>query len=566
MRLIFAKTIHTLAAGTGDALALEGERVVAVGARNELAARFPGATRVDLGTRVVVPGFVDAHHHLSMRCALETGIDCRPAAAADIDSLLARLAKAAAKLERGAWVVGWGYDELELAERRHPTRWELDAACPEHPVLLFHYSCHELVASSRALALAKIDDTSPEPPGGSHERDRRGRLTGRLVEAALCPVERLGVPDRLARSADAVLARLDAAQEELFRVGVTHVADPTVPSEMDALYRRALAEGRLRVGVTAMPVSELGYLRPGWDVVERGPRTGEGGDRYRVGPLKLIFDGANRCAICASSADIVRLSLSGLRGALRARRWDVLRTMADTGPRRMAGQWRTGFSFLEGREARELVARVTDAGFSLAMHAIGNAATDEVLAAVMAARSRQRDVPAPRIEHASFLRPDQPRRIADAGISVVVQPAFLRLPAMDLVRMPKTFATMPLRALLDAGACVAGSSDAPVIDFDPLAAMQSAITRKTASGDVLDPGQAIEPAEALAMYTREAARVCGELESRGTLEPGKRADFVVLSADPLRALGEARVEATWVGGRVAWEGADGSDAAAAYSQ
>ncbi len=224
------------------------------------------------------------------------------------------------------------------------------------------------------------------------------------------------------------------------------------------------------------------------------------------------------------------------------------------------------FSFLEGREARELVARATDAGFSLAMHAIGNAATDEVLAAVMAARGRQRDVPAPRIEHASFLRPDQPRRIADAGISVVVQPAFLRLPAMDLVRMPKTFATMPLRALLDAGACVAGSSDAPVIDFDPLAAMQSAITRKTASGDVLDPGQAIEPAEALAMYTREAARVCGELESRGTLEPGKRADFVVLSADPLRALGEARVEATWVGGRVAWEGADGSDAAAAYSQ
>lgn len=551
MLLVIAKTIHTLARAT-NALVIEAGRVRAVGTRRELEERFPEASRVELGERCVVPGFIDAHHHLSMRAALETGVDCRPRAAASIDALLALLARRAEQLPRGAWVVGFGFDELALAERRHPTRHDLDAACPEHPVLLFHYSCHEIVASSRALELAGIGEHTPEPPGGSHERDRRGRLTGRLIEAALCPVERLGVPDRLARSAEDVLERLDAAQAELLRVGITHLADPTVPSEMDALYRRALAEGRLRVGVTAMPISEFGYLRPGWDAVERGPRTGSGGELYRTGPLKLVFDGANRCAMCASSADMVRLSLAGLGGALRARRFDLIRTLADTGPRRVAGKWRTGISFLEGAEARELVARASDAGFSLAMHAIGNAATDEVLAAVMAARNRLRDVPPPRIEHATFLRPDQPRRIADAGIAVVAQPAFLRLPAFDLLRMPKTFATSPLRALLDAGVCVAGSSDAPVMDFEPLAAMQDAVSRRTLSGHAVGPEQAVTPAEALAMYTREAARVCGELEARGTLEPGKRADFVVLSHDPLTALEQARVEETWVGGERVW--------------
>jgi len=553
MQLVIAKTIHALGPCEGDALVIDGTRLLAVGPRAELGQRYPEATRVDLGHRALVPGFIDAHHHLSMRSALQTGVDCRPDVAPSIDALLQRLAGAAERLEPGAWVVGHGYDELELAERRHPTRDELDSACPQNPVLLFHYSCHEIVASSRALELAGIRESTPEPHGGVHERDRRGRLTGRLIESALCPVERLGVPDRLARSADEVLERMDTAQDELFRVGITHVADPTVSSEMHALYLRALSEGRLRVGVTAMPVSELGYLRPGWDVVERGPRTGEGDERYRVGPLKLVFDGANRCALCASSADIVRLALAGVRGAARTRRWDVIRTMADTGPRREGGAWRTGFSFLEGKEARELVARATGAGFSLAMHAIGNAATDEVIAAVMAARTRHGDVPAPRIEHASFLKPDQPRRIADAGIAVVAQPAFLRLPAMDLVRMPGSFLTLPLRSLLDAGVCVAGSSDAPVIDFDPIAAMRTAVTRRTASGDVIAPGEAITPAEALALYTRDAARVCGELERRGTLEPGKRADFAVLSADPLASLDDARVEQTWVGGERVFE-------------
>lgn len=553
MQLVFAKAVHSLASPAGDALALEGERIAAVGKRAELSALFPGASRRDLGDCTLVPGFIDAHHHLSMRCVLETGVDCRPSAAPDLVALGQRLGDAAKALAPGAWVVGWGYDELELRERRHPTRHDLDAACPNHPVVLFHYGCHEVIASSRALELAGIGETTPAPPGGSHERDRRGRLTGRLIEAALCPVERLGVPDRVARSPEDVLARLEAAQLELLRVGITHVADPTVPSDMHALYLRALAEGRLAVGVTAMPVSELGYLRPGWDAVERGPRTGDGDERYRSGPLKLVFDGANRCALCASSADIVRLTLLGFQGALRSRRWDIVRTMLDAGPRRGQGGWRTGISFLQGREARELVARATDAGFSLAMHAIGNAATDEVLSAVVASRSRIRDDPPPRVEHAIFLRPDQPRRLADAGIAVVAQPAMLRLPAFDLVRMPKTFATIPLRSLLDAGVCVAGSSDAPVADFDPLAGMRSAVSRRTASGDVLDASEAVEPREALAMYTREAARVCGELANRGTLEPGKRADFAVLSADPLTALESTRVVATWVGGAPRWE-------------
>lgn len=558
MRVLLARAVHTLdpSLPRADAVAIEGGRVVAVGMRDEVVRAAPGARTVDLGDRAICPGFVDAHHHLSLRCTLSTGVDCTPAAAPSIERLCARLREAASRAAPGAWILGWGYDELALADGRYPTRQDLDDACPEHPVLLLHYSCHEGLASSRALALAGIDRSTPSPPAGEIVRDRRGEPTGRLVETAYAPVERLCFPDRLARGATDVLARLVEAQDELFRVGITHVADPSVQSEMAALYARARAEGTLRVGLTAMPLSDRGMLLTPWDRLARGPRTGDGDDALRTGPLKMVFDGGSRCSVCMTSAELVRMSLVGVFATVRARRLDVLRTLLDTTPRREDGHWRTGIAFVEGAEARRLVAEATAEGFSVAIHAIGNAAVDEAIAAVVAARARQAKHPPPRIEHATFLRHDQPRRLGDAGICVVTQPAFLRVPVFELVEMPPSFGTMPLRSMLDAGVRVAGSSDAPVTSFDPLDAMRAATTRTTCKGRVIGPSERIEASEALAMYTREAAYACGTLGSRGTLSPGKRADLVVLSRDPLRAgaaLEDVRVEQTMLGGEIVWD-------------
>jgi len=553
MRILLARAVHTMEPGAAvaDAIAVEGGRIAAVGTRHALVRAHPTAPLEDLGERAVVPGFVDAHHHLALRCTLSTGADCTPAAAGSLDALLGRLRAAAQALPEGAWVLGWGYDEMQLRERRHPTRSDLDAACPAHPVLLLHYGCHEAVASSRALALAGIDRHTPDPASGQILHDRRGDPDGRLVETAYAPVERLALPDRLARSADEVIARLASAQDALLRVGITHIADPTVPSAVAAIYERARARGLLRVGVTGMPVSERGMLVTPWDRLDSAPRTGDGDEALATGPLKIVFDGATRCAMCATGTELVRLVLAGFAATARSRSLDVARTLAEGRPRRERGAWRTGISFVEGDDARRLVALAVDAGFGVAIHAIGNAANDEALAAIRASRARHREDPPPRIEHALFLRRDQPGRIAEAGITVVTQPAFIGLRAFDLMRLPSSFLTFPLRSLLDAGVHVAGSSDAPVATFDPLDAMRAAVWRQTASGHVLGPDERIEPSQALALYTREAARACGVLGARGTLAPGKRADLVVLSCDPLatpNALREAKVERTLLAG------------------
>lgn len=558
MQLLLARVVHTLdtARPYADAIMIDAGRIVAVGQRADLVRSAPDAEVLDLGDRAICPGFVDAHHHLSFRCTLSTGVDCTPAAAPSIDALCARLRAAASSAAPGEWILGWGFDELQLTDRRYPTCAELEDACPEHPVMLLHYSCHEAIASVRALALAGIDRSTPNPASGEIVRDRRGNPTGRLVETAYAPIERLCIPDRLARGTAEVLARLVDAQDELFRVGITHVADPTVQSEMAALYARARAEGVLRVGVTAMPLSDRGMLLTPWDRLGRGPRTGDGDDRLRTGPLKLLFDGGARCSLCATSAELVRLSLSGVLSSFRARRLDVLRTLLDTAPRREGGSWKTGTAFIAGAEAKRVVAEAVANGFSVAIHAMGNAAIDEAIAAIEGSRAAHRDRPPPRIEHATFSRLDQPRRMADAGICVVAQPAFVHLPALELIELPPSFRTLALRSLLDAGVRVAGSSDAPVATFDPLVAMRAATTRQKTSGKKLEPTERIEPSEALAMYTREAAYACGTLGSRGTIEPGKRADLVVLSRDPLAAgaaLEGVSVERTLLGGEVVYD-------------
>ncbi len=390
MQTLLARVVHTLdpTHARADAITLDGGRVVAVGARDDLVRAHPSAALVDLGERVICPGFIDAHHHLSLRCALSTGVDCTPAAAPSIDALSARLRESATRAPPGAWILAWGYDELGLAERRHPTRHDLDSACPDHPVFLFHYSCHEAIASSRALALAHIDRATPDPPAGEIVRDRRGEPTGRLVETAYAPVERLAFPDRLARGADDVLARLIDAQLGLFRVGITHVADPTVQSEMAALYARARAQGSLRVGVTAMPLSDRGMLLTPWDRLGRGPHTGDGDETLSTGSLKMFFDGGTRCSMCATSAEIVNLSLRGMLAAARTRRVDFLRTLLDAGPRRGHGGWRSGVAYVEGDDAAQIVSASVADGFSVAIHAIGNAAIDEALAALRSSRAR----------------------------------------------------------------------------------------------------------------------------------------------------------------------------------
>ncbi len=508
-----------------EAVAFDRTGIVAVGAREDvLAAAGKGAEITRLHGEAVVPGFIDAHHHMSIAVFYEGCVDL--GGARSIEDILARLREEARRTTPGEWILGFNYDDALLEEHRHPTREELDAASAEHPIVLCHYSFHEGVASSRALALASIDGSTPSPTGGEIVR-RHGVPTGHLVELAMTRVEAMARESRAVRDTEQYLARLARYQDRLFATGITRIVDAMVPPSFEALYRRAKAEGHLRVPVTMLPGSGDGILARPFDRIGEGSRTGEGDDTLRTGPLKLAFDGANRCAMCMSLGRALRTGLRTLASLSIA----GLRASRSAAPRfERDATVRTGILYYDVAGVRAIAKKAHAAGLGLAIHAIGNEAIDQ---AIYAHRVASPIGPWPsRIEHGSFLSQEQVRRIADAGIAIVTQPPFLLLPAVEEATIPSGLKYVRMRSLRDASVCVAASSDAPVTTFDVLAGIRAAVGRRRRNGRVLHEEEAVSVHDALAMYTRDAANASGCLDVAGTIERGKRADLVVLSEDP----------------------------------
>ncbi|MEZ6183622.1 MAG: amidohydrolase [Planctomycetota bacterium] len=535
------------AAGTvAEAIAFRGETILAVGARADvLAAAGPDAVLHSLGGATVLPGFIDAHHHVALAALYGGLVRLVPPEVRDVASLQAALRRASAALPPGRWLVAMEWDAGLLAERRAPTRAELDEAVGDRPLFCLHQTCHSALANSRALELAGIDASTPDPPGGAIERGRGGLPTGLLLERGMSRVEALARPDLAAHDSEGFLERVAAHYRALVAVGITGVADLACPVDLLPLYREAVRRGHVLVPTQACPVSATGYLEEPWDVLQ-GPRSGETMGPLEVGPVKLVLDGAPGCSMCLgvfqSLAALVKtLGLSVARGSL-----DPLRTTLSIEPR-YGLKLRSGVAIYGAADAERVVRTLVESGFGVASHAIGNAAADVALGAYAAAGDALHQATLPRIEHGSFLARSQVARLADLGAGLAVQPSFLRMPLYEHAVSVPGLPYFPLRWLLDAGVPLAGSSDYPVFEFDPLRGMRDAVERTNLRGEVVDRAQRLEVSEALDLYTRGAARVCGWADRAGSLEVGKRADAVVLEGalEPLEA---ARVRATFVGG------------------
>lgn len=533
-----------------SALAWRDGKILAVGSREEVRlCAGPDAEAWDAEGRTVLPGFVDAHHHPSI-VALYGGVAklARPQVV-DIPSLLQALRDAAAKLGPGEWLVATDWNETVLAEKRPPTRQELDDAVPDRPLLAMHYSCHRALTNSRGLALAGIGRNTPDPPGGLISRGRDREPDGLLIERGLSRVEELARTSLVARDLEGFFRRLAAHYEGLLSTGITRVADCTVPGDILPLYREAARRGLVKVPTVMFPVSAHGYFEEPWDALE-GPVTGSEDGPLTVGPVKLVFDGAPTCALCISWLQSAGLTVRTLALALETRSVQPLRTMMSSKPR-MGLQLRTGIKLYEKDRAELVVRSVVDRGFSVAVHAIGNEAVDGALGAFDHAGSALDRAGPPRIEHAMFLSRDLVSRIADRGAIVAAQPHMLELPDLSMAPSIPGLRMFPLRWLLDAGVRVAGSSDYPVADYAPLRGIRSAVTRQTLRGTTHEPDQCIGLDEALAAYTRVAAEACGAGALCGTIEPGKRADLVVTDRSLYAGdLEHTAVRATIIGGEV----------------
>lgn len=480
--------------------------------------------RVNLEGRTLIPGFNDAHVHIwKLGLLLTVQVDARAAAAPDMASIIANFAERASTTQPGVWLTGRGYNEVELPENRHPSRHDLDQASTDHPIALTRTCGHMIVANSKALALAGITRETPNPPGGMIVRDSDGEPTGLLQETAQGLLTRV-IPEY----DDETMARaIRAANYHQLRLGITSATDPLLTPSHLRVYRQLESDGDLAVRVNGLPIR-----RP-----DGGTETLPLPERYvsdtlRIDCVKFFADGGLSGATAAIS---VPYKVTGTQGVLRFNDEDLF----------------------------DLMWEAHDAGFRIATHAIGDVAIEQVLSTYEALHNRKPDTGLRhRIEHLGLPDADQLARCRAINVIAVPQTIFLYALGTTYRRyLPDPFfpRCYPVKAMLDAGLTIALSSDAPVVpDDNPLLGMMAAINRCDGNGEPFAPEQAISAYDALYAYTMGGAIASGDQNNRGSIEPGKWADFAVLSGDPLimpvDALPEIKVCQTYVGGTLVAEG------------
>jgi predicted amidohydrolase YtcJ len=465
---------------------------------------------IDLRGLTLIPGFHDAHNHMIGFGLSLTEVDLRTGSQ---DELYARVAAKAATTPEGEWIIGSGYDQTRTGA--HPHRDALDAIAPNHRVWLKHTSSHMCVVNSLVLADLGIGETVPQVDGGRVTTDAAGRPTGLLEERAQELVGNLTHPYPLTTLTDAV----DAAGRRYLAEGITSVTEAGVgggwigqsPVEL-AAYVSARDQGRLHVRVELMVISDVfhplgAHPSDGIDTgIDLGLRTGFGDDWLRLGPMKIFTDG----------------SLVGRTAAMSAP------FEGDPG--------NSGYLQADSDQLTETIIEAHRAGWRVAAHAIGDRAIDLALDAFAdAADQYPRARPRHRIEHFAAARPDQVARAAKLGVIAVGQGRFaseLGDGMLAAVGPERAAWLYRQRSLLDAGLVLPGSSDRPVASGAPLLGIHDMVNRRTATGAPFNPAEAITPAEALRAYTWGSAYASKQERAKGSITPGKLADFTVLSEDP----------------------------------
>ena len=499
-----------------QAVAMVGNRIAAVGYDAQIMCLLaPGGEAVDLGGRTVVPGLTDAHIHFVEYALRLTRINL--SGIVSRAETVRRVAERARTARPEEWLLGGGWDRNLWEDASFPTKEELDSVAPHNPVALDSKDGHSLWANSLALARAGITAETHSPPGGEIERQPgTGEPTGILKETAKRLVK--GVVEK--PSLEAIQTALKVALANAQRAGLTGIHD-CEDERAFAAFRELERNGELGLRVLMhIPVKNLDHA------VGLGLRTGFGGEKLRVGGVKMFADGAlgSRTAAMLASYQDEPLNL--------------------------------GIAVTSKEEMRELVSKASRAGISAAIHAIGDRANRDVLDILEENRQsgEGRDL-RHRIEHVQLLHPTDIPRLAKLGIIASMQPIHATSD-MDMVERhwgeERGRGAYAWRSLLDSGTALAFGSDCPVESFDPLAGIHAAATRRRSDGspgpEGWHPEQRISVEDAVRAYTLGAAYASGEERERGSITPGKLADLVVLSQDifvvPAMSILETEVEAT----------------------
>jgi predicted amidohydrolase YtcJ len=523
------------------AVAVKGGRFLWVGEEEEVRQAIGKKTRVEkLNGMTVIPGFNESHNHTLMFGLGLRAIDLTRVSS--IEEMLALVKERAGRQKEGTWITGVGYNQNELREKRHPTRQDLDRVAPNHMVILRHTSAHGYAANSLALARAGITKDRPDPEGGKIARDpKTGELTGLLMES---PAMKL-IDDLLPKpTGEDLVKALGEASEKFLSEGITSAMDASVggndiPLQV-AAYQEAVERGLLKVRHNLAIWSEAVFDYAHFEEALRGAendllgiRSGLGDEKLRIGPFKIIVDGA------FSTVTAVTYDPYGVDPNERG----------------------CGVLVIEPEKLAQLATLVQGRGWQLSIHGIGDRAIDVCLEALEAAqKAKPRKDARPRLEHCTMVLPRMFERIKKLGVIPVLQPGFIWELGDNWFRQlgkEKTSRFKPFRTLLNNGILMAFSSDRPVVSGAPLLGIHSAVNQRTRTGEDYAPQEKITPEEGLRCYTLNGAYASFGEKIKGSIEAGKLADLVVLAEDPTRVepdrIKDIPVMATMVGGEYCYQ-------------
>jgi predicted amidohydrolase YtcJ len=507
-----------------SALAVWNGTILGAGDFGDFATVIGPDTKIaDLTGKTVLPGFNDNHSHPIAYAFNLMNVDLT--GTKSLDEFFGRLRERAAETPAGEWVVGFAYDEGLFAEGREPSIEEMDAALPNHPLLVFRACLHVALANSRAMALAGYTPETPDPPGGEIVR-KDGKFTGRLCERAYGPVKEL-VPGPNANSLMKSMKRLCGMYNSF---GITSTTEMGLLDGFDdewAFWDRVLKENCLTVRIASYHL-DFSYRK----LRDFNMPMPFGDDLFRFQGRKIILDGGG-------GSGTARMSEPNLHDG------------------------KCGILYHDQETLDEIVWEAHSRGLQISAHGIGDVAIEMLLDAYKKAQER---LPRPdarhRIEHCSFCYPPLADRVVREGVLPLLNPGFLYYFGDTHIRNygeARVSQEFPFRSLLDGGAVVGIGSDAPVTVLSPNEILYGAIARKSLSGVSCGEKERVRAHEALRAYTATGAYMTFDERRKGTLKAGKLADIVVTDIDPAavddepeRVL-EMKVERTILGGKTVFE-------------
>ena len=501
--------IISMTGSNPGAVAVRGDRIVATGSAQEITPLIGESTRViELGEQALLPGFIDAHGHFSALARTADYVDLSPPPVGGAESIAdivraLRLAIEQSSIPAGTLVTGFGYDDSLLEERRHPTRFDLDEASTSHPIVIRHVSGHLAVGNSLALADAGISAETPDPAGGIVRRLEDGAPDGVMEETAMTLL-----PDAVASLTPERFAELRRQALQIYAgYGITTIQDSNLPLDYIEMLRQEAASD-------AYPVDMVAYAMANplsdevLDSIEVEQNYVNG---FRLGGIKFTLDGSPQGRTA----------------------W--LTEPYEQGPPGAADDY-VAYPSYEPSEYLRRIPAIIARGLPALVHVNGDAAIDLMLEGLESI-AQQGPLPDHRSVaiHAQLARPDQLDRMRELGVLpsfYAVHPFFWgdwhRLSFGD----ERASFISPLRAALDRGIPITIHNDSPVVPPDIMRLVSIAVNRETRSGYVLGPDQRVDVMEALHAVTLGAAYQYFEENEKGSLEAGKRADFVILAQDP----------------------------------